>query len=98
MSYNEALEDGIPIKSGQGNFVKTLYYPPCHYCSQPVQSWTYIRGMKYACPECRTEAVRQRREEDNDIAALMCSGRLMKDALKVIQEQFEASRHGGLLN
>lgn len=70
MSYNEALEDGIPIKSGQGNFVKTLYYPPCHYCSQPVQSWTYIRGMKYACPECRTEAVRQRREEDNDIAAL----------------------------
>jgi len=25
--------------------------------------------------------------DDNDIAALMCSGRLMKDARKVIQEQ-----------
>jgi len=61
MSYYEAKEDGIPITKAANGM--TLYYPPCRFCGKPVQSWSYIRDHRYACPECRKEAVAQERAE-----------------------------------
>jgi len=63
MSYLEAKEDGIPFE--QGPFRQTTYYPPCRFCGAPVRSWSYLRNAKYACPECRKEAVAQERAERN---------------------------------
>lgn len=69
MSYQEAVEDGIPIKKSNGNGVGG-YFPPCYYCGQPVFSWAYVRGVKYACPDCRAEVIRQKCEEKSGRAAL----------------------------
>ena len=52
MSYQEAIEDGIPVKKG-GSYSQGGYYPPCHYCGKPVFSWAYQRGVRYKCPDCR---------------------------------------------
>nr|DAK40788.1 MAG TPA: Very-short-patch-repair endonuclease [Caudoviricetes sp.] len=68
MSYREAIEDGIPIKSSAGHFSQGGYYPPCHYCGQPVYSWAYQRGVKYTCPECRETVIRLKREDTTEIA------------------------------
>lgn len=65
MSYQEALEDKIPIKKNNDGYVGG-YYPPCHYCGQPVYSWSYMRGVKYACPDCRSEVIRQQREASTE--------------------------------
>ena len=51
MSYHEAVRDGIPYSQRQDGM--TAYYPPCHYCSSPAYSLTYIPGAKYVCPQCR---------------------------------------------
>jgi len=67
MGWHEAMEDGIPIV--KDNTKHNLYYPPCHICGSPVYSWSYIRGIKYTCKDCRTELVRQTREEGNASSA-----------------------------
>lgn len=61
MSYFEAKEDGIPFE--ERPYKQTIYYPPCRFCGAPVRSWSYLRNIKYACPECRKEAVAQERAE-----------------------------------
>ena len=63
MSWREAKEDGIPIAKDRAKY--NCYYPPCHLCGTPVYSWSYIRNSKYTCKDCRTELVRQTREEGN---------------------------------
>lgn len=66
MSWREATEDCIPIvKDSTGH---TCYYPPCHICGAPAYSWSYIRNTKYTCKDCRTELVRQAREEGNAVS------------------------------
>jgi len=66
MGRHEAMEDGIPIV--QDNTKYNCYYPPCHICGSPVYSWSYIRSVKYTCKDCRSELVRQTREEGNAIS------------------------------
>jgi len=66
MSWHEAIEDGITIRKDKNNY--NCYYPPCHICSTLVYSWSYIRGTQYTCKDCRTELVRQTREEGNAIS------------------------------
>jgi len=66
MSWREALEDGIPIVKDSSKY--SCYHPPCHICGAPVYSWSYIRGTQYTCNDCRTELVRQIREEGNAIS------------------------------
>lgn len=82
MSHKEAIEDGIPFsESSAGRF--TEYYPPCHYCGQPTRTWTYRRGYKYACPLCRKEAVKQKRDE-MDGNCLSRKQKKLKNAIKRI--------------
>lgn len=54
MSYAEAVEDNIRIQKG-GRF-SNCYYPPCHICGTPTYSQNYIRGRKYTCGGCKTQA------------------------------------------
>ncbi|MBT3273405.1 MAG: DUF559 domain-containing protein [Spirochaetales bacterium] len=65
MSWHEALEDGIPVVKDR--LESDGYYPPCRICGSPVYSWSYIRGTRYTCSDCRTEMVRQTREEGNAV-------------------------------
>ncbi len=67
MSYQEAIEDGIPVKKG-GAYSQRGYYPPCHYCGQPIFSWAYQRGVRYTCPDCRKEVIRQKRDDMSENA------------------------------
>lgn len=66
MGLLDAIEDGIPFGKDHKNF--NCYYPPCHICGTPVYSWSYISGTQYTCKDCRTELVRQIREEGNGIS------------------------------
>jgi len=66
MGWHEAVEDGITIVKDQRG--SNCYYPPCHICDTPVYSWSYIRGAKYTCKDCRAELVRQEREEGSAIS------------------------------
>lgn len=66
MGWHEAIEDGITI--GKDGRDSNCYYPPCHICATPVYSWTYSRGVKYTCKDCRAELVRQAREEGEVIS------------------------------
>lgn len=61
MSWNEALEDGIPVTTDRSYF--NLYHPPCQICGAPVKNWAYVRGAHYTCKDCRIKLVRQSREE-----------------------------------
>lgn len=54
MSYREAQEDGITIKT-RGK-CDTAYYPLCHICGQPTYSRNYIRGHRYTCKDCKMTA------------------------------------------
>ena len=54
MSFFEAKEDGVP-KIQRPGYGIPIYYPPCHFCGQPVKSATYIRGRQYLCTVCRQE-------------------------------------------
>ena len=65
MSWHEAIEDGIPVAKDSAK--RSCYYPPCHICGEPVYSWSYIRGCQYTCKGCKTELVRQAREERSAI-------------------------------
>lgn len=83
MSWREAIEDGIPVVKDSSKI--NCYYPPCHICGAPVYSWSYIRGSQYACKDCRTELVRQTREEGNAISTDK-KLKKMKDAVKRISK------------
>jgi very-short-patch-repair endonuclease len=83
MSWREAMEDGIPV--GRDSRKYSCYYPPCHICGAPVYSWSYIRGAQYTCKDCRTELVRQAREEGNAISADKKQKKL-EDAVKRISK------------
>ena len=65
MSWHEAMEDGVPVIKDSTNYNR--YYPPCRICGAPVNNWSYIRGVQYTCKDCRTELVRQTREEGNAV-------------------------------
>ncbi len=61
MSYNEAIEDGIPME--KDSHKNMWYYPPCKICGAPVPLWKYVRGVDYVCKECRAYAREQARLE-----------------------------------
>jgi very-short-patch-repair endonuclease len=65
MSWREAIEDGVPVIKDSTNYNR--YFPPCRICGAPVNSWSYIRSVQYTCKDCRTELVRQTREEGNAV-------------------------------
>ena len=50
MSYYEALADGVRIKKGH---TKNTYYPRCRFCGAEVFSYSYVRGYKYICKDCK---------------------------------------------
>lgn len=54
MSYREAVEDGIPTRKMRNG--TTAYSPPCVICGQPAFSFSYIRGSRYTCRDCKTKA------------------------------------------
>lgn len=54
MSYREAIEDGVPTKRMRNG--TTVYSPPCAICGQPSFSFNYIRGNRYVCRDCKTNA------------------------------------------
>lgn len=65
MSYREAVEDGI---RHHNQFASSYYYPLCHECGSEVPSWSYQRGVKYRCKECRAlelVADKKRRSSNN---------------------------------
>ena len=68
MSYQEALEDNIPIKKSKDGFCLG-YYPPCYYCGQAVYTWSYKRDVQYVCPTCRPEVINQKRAAKAEQAA-----------------------------
>ena len=51
MSYQEAVEDRIPMRC-LSNGVRG-YMPPCHICGSPTSSWNYVRSYKYTCKSCK---------------------------------------------
>ena len=51
MGYKEAIEDGI--KTNGQDYCLNQYLIPCCECGQIVASWSYIRGRKYTCKECK---------------------------------------------
>lgn len=54
MGYNDAIQDGVRIKSqGKGGYTK--YYPLCHICDAEVMSYKYVSGHKYTCKQCKLE-------------------------------------------
>lgn len=65
MSYKEAIEDAIPFEQ-RVNSRLVCYYPPCYYCGASVETYSYIRGMRYACKECRALVVAMRRSENRE--------------------------------
>ena len=83
MSWNEALEDGIPVTADKSAF--NWYHPPCHICGAPVKSWSYIRGTRYTCKDCRVELVKQSREEGS-LLHLTKKQRKMEIAIKRISK------------
>lgn len=91
MSYQGAIEDGIPYSRCTG-YNATEYYPPCFYCGQPTRAWTYRREFKYACPECRKEVVAQKREEMNERNATKKQKKL-KTAIKRISAVADISKY-----
>ena len=66
MSQLDAIKDGIRIEDDMDGF--PCYYPPCHLCGTPVYTWSYLRGTKYTCRDCRKEMVAQIREEKNMVS------------------------------
>lgn len=66
MSYFEALEDDVPIRKDAMGY--NAYYPPCKYCGAPVYALSYLRDKTYACKDCRTLAVEQQKQENNEAA------------------------------
>ena len=91
MSYKEAVEDGIPFTEGTGGHF-TEYYPPCQYCGRPTRAWTYRRDLKYACPECRKEAVAQSREEANE-SNVSQKQKKLNNAIKRISAMTDISKY-----
>lgn len=52
MPYKEAVEDGV--RSSSFGLGTTYYYPICTICHKnEVPTWSYIRGQKYVCKECK---------------------------------------------
>ena len=90
MSYLEAKEDGIPFK--EKPFEQTVYYPPCRFCGAPVCSWSYLRNIKYACPECRKEAVAQERAEKEQMD-LTGKERKLDNAVKRIPKMNDITQY-----
>lgn len=66
MSYYEALEDSIRTEKDSRGFER--YYPPCHICGASVMSWSYLRGTKYTCADCRELLIE--RQEDKKVSNL----------------------------
>ena len=53
MSYQEAVEDRIPMAKTQSG--QNVYHPRCHVCGGSAYSWSYNRKTKYRCRECRNK-------------------------------------------
>lgn len=51
MSYQEALEDKIPMSVGRSG--QYVYHPACHICGNAAYSWSYNRKSTYTCRACR---------------------------------------------
>lgn len=52
MGYKEAQEDGVR----RGRITETnesYYYPKCCECGKEMFSYSYIRGKKYTCKDCK---------------------------------------------
>lgn len=86
MSWIEAKEDGIHVEQKNGF---NCYYPSCHICGSPVCSWSYIRGMKYTCGECRKELVRLEHEDRIE----KCKPFKLDMAIKRISKQTDIKKY-----
>ena len=53
MSYNEAIEDNIFQDKDQRGFNR--YHIPCRVCGETIINWSYTRGRKYTCMDCKRE-------------------------------------------
>jgi len=62
MSYQDALADNIPM--GKAHNGMNVYYPPCRFCGTPVRVFSYRPTLRFACADCKKEAVAQERAEN----------------------------------
>lgn len=50
--HQEAIEDRVRwVKTPK--MLMTRYYPKCHKCGQETMSYSYQRGVKYTCADCK---------------------------------------------
>lgn len=86
MGYIEAKEDGIRMNRGKSTTSLTAYYPKCHICNQEVLSYSYKRGIKYTCNDCKIKQHMSDKENKN-IINKETKDRKLENAIKRINKQ-----------
>lgn len=86
MGYREAREDGIRICGGGKVTSLTAYYPKCHICNKEILSYSYIRGLKYTCNDCKVKIYMQDKENKKKTEN-EAKDRKLENAIKRISKQ-----------